>query len=701
MRRTSFSIQIAILGLLSALLGHHAAAQAWTTIGPYGGDARSFAYSPAEPAHILLGTTNSWIYETNDGIQWSRLSKISTSDSLVLDHILFDTADPKRIIVGAWMLDRQDGGIFISSDEGHHWKQVPDMQGQSVRALAQSASDPKIFVAGTLKGIYRSEDGGLHWALISPMGSTELHEVESIAIDPANPQDIYAGTWHLPWKTQDGGRTWQNIKQGMIDDSDVFSIIVDPHTPATVYASACSGIYKSIDAGSQFHKIQGIPSTARRTRVLKQDPTNPNVVYAGTTEGLYKTTDAGTKWSLMTPKDIIINDVYVDPKNSQHVLMATDRSGVLDSEDGGQSFHDSNNGFSQRQLSSMVVDPNNPDTIYVSILNDKRFGGVFVSRDAGKTWSQTNNGLDQQDVFVLAVPSGGNLLAGTSHGIYRWKDDKWIEGGTLLKRATHKVTRVNKKQSNKKQRNKKQSYALPETLVVPDGKIDGSVHGFAFANGELYAATSDGLYISDDSGFAWTRDPVFATHTSEHIANQPTSRTAKRPAKHAADFEAKLEASHISTGFWNVAAGGYTVLAYRLGNVYVSQDQAKTWKAATLPTGWGRDRYVAIDAAGRLWVGGRLGVSYSDDQGQTWQASGLPFNNISGLQYDPQLKRTIATSYDSDLVFGIDLTGKHWVWWNPGWRVHIVTSTSERLIGATLLHGVIQQPEKQAPAGSF
>jgi len=42
-----------------------------------------------------------------------------------------------------------------------------------------------------------------------------------------DPNTVYAGTWHLAWKTADGGATWQQIKKGMIDDSDVFSVIVD------------------------------------------------------------------------------------------------------------------------------------------------------------------------------------------------------------------------------------------------------------------------------------------------------------------------------------------------------------------------------------------------------------------------------------------------------------------------------------------
>src|SRR5690349_22599935 len=50
-------------------------------------------------------------------------------------------------------------------------------------------------------------------------------------------ETIYAGTWHLPWKTTDGGRSWHNIKNGVIDDSDVFSIIIDPKQPQVVYRS--------------------------------------------------------------------------------------------------------------------------------------------------------------------------------------------------------------------------------------------------------------------------------------------------------------------------------------------------------------------------------------------------------------------------------------------------------------------------------
>ncbi len=78
------------------------------------------------------------------------------------------------------------------------------MAGQKILALTASASDPKTMVAGTLEGVYRSVDGGTNWAQISEAGSKELHEVESIAIDPSDPKIIYAG--NLASSMEDDGR---------------------------------------------------------------------------------------------------------------------------------------------------------------------------------------------------------------------------------------------------------------------------------------------------------------------------------------------------------------------------------------------------------------------------------------------------------------------------------------------------------------
>lgn len=412
-----------ILGCCLALLlvcpGEVLAAP-WLPFGPDGGDARRFAADPHDHTHLYLGTANGWIYESHTGgADWKRLARVGKRDDLVLDSIVVDPTDAKHLVVGGWVIDRPDGGLYISRDGGLTWTSQAEMRGQSIRALTAAPSDPKVMVAGTLKGVFRSTDGGDRWTQISPLDSTEIHEIQSVAIDPEDPKVVYAGTWHLPWKTLDAGEHWDNMKQGIIDDSDVFSIIVDPTAPKTVYASACSGIYKSEDAGQQFEKVQGIPSSARRTRVLLQDPNHRDTVWAGTTEGLFRSDDAGKTWTRTTGPEVIVNDVFVDASDSLHVLLATNRGGILASVDRGETFQPSSGGFSARQITAMKRDEKHPATLYVGVVNDKEWGGVFQSDNGGVKWEQQSSGLQGRDVFSLGQAPDGTMIAGTAHGLFR------------------------------------------------------------------------------------------------------------------------------------------------------------------------------------------------------------------------------------------------------------------------------------------
>jgi photosystem II stability/assembly factor-like uncharacterized protein len=625
-------------------------ATAWIPVGPDGGDARSFAADPSDSRHIYLGTTNSWLYESRDaGASWHRLAKLLPQENLVLDNVVVDESDPRTIYVAAWGLEHSNGGFFASHDSGKTWTKSPQMEDQSVLAVAQAATNPKMLVVGTLKGVYRSEDGGQHWDQISPMGSAELHEVESIAIDPKDPKTIYAGTWHLPWKTTDGGANWHNIKQGLIDDSDVFSIIIDPTAPQTVYTSACSGIYKSDNGGELYHKIQGIPSTARRTRVLMQDPVDRSMVYAGTTEGLYRTSSAGTNWTRLTGPDVIINDVYVDPKNPKHVLLATDRSGVLLSNDQATTFTAANQGFSQRQVVALAKDVKDPNRLYAGVVNDKMYGGVFTSADGGRSWQQQSEGLDGRDVFSLAESPDGALLAGTSHGIFEWQDGRWQPENHVVQ-LLEKTTSV---------RRKGKLVKTTKTITKPAGEIDGRVNGFDLTRSTWYAATTAGVYESTDQGKVWTGGAVLGQ----------------------ADFR-------------NVHAMGSVVLATRRTGIAISQDGGKTWQDQALPGQLTTIRTSTIAPGGSMWIGGREGVYYSTDNGANWKfMSSLPISDINAIEYDSDLKRIVITSWSSTWVMAVNEADKSWKWWDAGWHVRGVRSNGGHLLAASLYNGVVVQPQ--------
>jgi photosystem II stability/assembly factor-like uncharacterized protein len=655
-----------LLGLLFLVSCLQLNAVSWLPFGPYGGDARAFAADPHDHAHLYLGTANGWIYESRDGGgEWKRLARVGKRDDLVLDSIVFDPIKPGRILVGAWVLGSPDGGIFVSNDGGVTWAAEKAMEGQSIRALTMAPSDPNIVVAGTLKGVYQSVDGGREWKLISPEGSQELHEVESIAIDPGDAKTIYAGTWHLPWKTTDGGIHWNSIKQGLIEDSDVFSIIVDPKQPNEMYLSACSGIYKSETSGALFHKIQGIPSTARRTRVLMQDPQHLNIVFAGTTEGLWRTVDSGKAWTRTTGPEVIVNDVYVDPTNSNRMLLATDRGGVLASNDGGFSFVPSNNGFSSRQITSYISDPQHPSTLYVGVVNDKAWGGVFQSDNGGLTWTQRSAGLEGHDVFSLGRASDGSLLAGTRHGIYRLNGDVWNRANelTLLPTTTTKPAPKRATGARGASAGKGKTAAAAPVVVTVPGKVvqlDSNVYAFAQSGDVVYAATADGLLSGSATGQSWKQ--VAGLNKQEWL---------------------------------HVAASKGVVMTATVTSGMLSVDNGQNWTTLNLPSELTHVSAIAVDGNGGLWVGGREGIYLSENSGASWgNVKNLYMRDVNSIYYDDASQRVYVTaSGPTTFAFSVHLPDKSVKYWNTGWNLRLVRPVGNHLVGATLFDGVVIEPE--------
>lgn len=642
-----YKLQAIFLALVVALSCPRLWAVNWLPFGPDGGDARSFAMDPQDPSHIYLGTATGWMYESQDsGASWRRLAWVGKRDDLVLDSIVVDKANPKHIVAGAWVLGSTDGGIYVSNDAGRSWTDEPEMRGQSIRALAAAPSDPNLLVAGSLRGVYRSTDGGAHWVLISPPDSREIHEVESIAIDPIHPGIIYAGTWHLPWKTTDGGAHWVNIKEGVIDDSDVFSIIVDPKTPKTVYASACSGIYKSDNGGLRFQKVQGIPSTARRTRVLMQDPKDLNIVFAGTTEGLFRSGDAGKTWLRTTGPEVIVNDVYIDPNNTNRVLLATDRGGVLASRDGGYSFVPSNRGFSARQIVSYVADQQYPARIYVGVVNDKEWGGVFVSENGGLTWTQQSAGLDGHDVVSLEQAPDGAILAGTRHGVYRLDGQVWS-----------RVGKVDFSSASRRGVAARRSVRL--RVDPPGDPFDATVPSLARAGDILYAATSDGLLSSYTAGVSWNLMPGLPRQS------------------------------------WNFVAASRGMIAVATFNsAMMSVNGGRHWVHVALPPELTHVAALAVDGAGGIWVGGLQGVFYSENEGATWQTlSSVTIKGVNSLYYDEGTQRMLITADGGNTIaYAVHLPDMRVEYWNTGWNLKMVRVVGDHLVGATLFDGVVVQP---------
>ena len=641
-----FGVLLAVIILLPVVVVAQSPSSAgWVLLGPDGGDARSLAYDPHDPSRLLLGTSAGELYVSSDsGARWARFAHLGAGNDYVLDNVAIDPRDSRTMYVAAWSVETVGGDLFRSRDGGRTWEALPGMRGKSIRAMSLAPSDPNLIVVGALDGVFRSRDAGQSWERISPANHAEIKNIESIAIDPANPDVIYAGTWHLPWKTENGGRDWHSIKNGIIDDSDVFSIIIDPTLPKVVYVSACSGIYKSYDAGASFRKIQGIPDTARRTRVLQLDPSNSNIVYAGTTEGLFKTVNAGYTWHRMGSANMIVNDVMVDPRRPARVLLATDRSGVLASDNGAETALASNRGFSHRQVSSVVAAPGG-DAIYAGVLNDKEFGGVFSSNDNGSHWQQMNTGLSGDDIFALALADSGELLAGTNRGLYIFDRGAatWRTSNLVLAERTISVVR---------KVGKKEKIVTKRDFVKSE--LRGPVAQIVTTPKRWIAATQSGLYTSLDRGASWHGGTILAENVFVGVSVLDDRVAAASPA-----------------------------------SVLISNDGGTVWSILKLPAYVTRVYGVALEPE-RIWITSREGAFYSKDDGQTWEhvLVGSPAMQVVSVAYDTANRRTLGVASNGEIYSTSD--GRAWSRTaEPGRALRSLSIAGNRIYGITQFSGIV------------
>ena len=643
------TIRVLVFAVLTALAS--VAQQPWVPVGPDGGDVRTLTRDPHAPNRVLLTTSAGMIFESMDGgTNWSRLTRVGDRKDYVLDALIFHPTRQGLVYAAAWSIeDNRSGDVLKSLDGGRTWKKSREMHGESVRALAMSASNPDVLVAGTLTGVHRSTDGGEHWSLISPPNHADIRNVESIAIDPKNPDVIYAGTWHLPWKTTDGGLTWKNIKQGVIDDSDVFSIIIDPVATNNVYISACSGIYKSENAGDSFRKAQGIAYSSRRTRVLMQDPQRSEIVYAGTTEGLFRSADSGQTWTRLTPSNVIVNDILIDPADTKKIMLATDRSGVLVSSDWGSNFSASNRGFAHRQVVTLLADSRDRDTVYAGLINDKEFGGVFVSRDGGVRWQQMSSGLEGADIYTLRQNAAGDLFAGTNRGVFAYRavasDYRWK---ALDVSTTPKITGKGKARK-----------------TIKPAAMNFRVNDLDITTDLWLAAGSSGLFTSTDKGKTWTGGSKDAL----------------------SDFVA-------------VRRLGNSVIAVARRGVVVSHDGGTTWKRGNVPAYSFAD--AALDESGNMYFAAREGVFRSIDGGMNWERlNRFPVNNVNSIIWDRERQRLFATSSNAEQVFESSDAGAHWRATDVGWTLKTLRVAGDHVFAATQFDGVVVRSTGERARATF
>lgn len=658
----------------------------WRTTGPPGGDVRGLVVDPSNPDRFYFGTLDGQLYTSTDaGKQWQLLYNFGRP-KLFVDHIIVDPRNPRILYVGAHR-HKDPGGFFKSTDGGVTWKESAALRNEAVHSLTQSEADPNTLIVGTFNGIFRSDDSGDSWQQLPTSNTPGLMHVESLAMDPRSTRIIYAGTWYLPYKSVDGGQSWKSIKNGIIDDSDIFAIDIDPRDPSHIIASACSGIYESKTAGESWRKVQGIPSQSRRTRAILQHPSLPGLVFAGTTEGFWRSDRGGDadSWMVTTSRQLEINSIAVHPSRPDMIYIGTNNYGVMVSSDAGKTFVPTNAGYSGRFANAILADREIPNRVYASTINTATGGGFFfVSTDNGESWRPSMRSMPSRLITyaILQDAVDANVIyLGTNLGVYRsmdrgtswapvWAPSTPVKRKPAVRRSVKRtVVPVAKRATTPNDLVLRVQQALNVAgyhLGDPDGKPGPSTTAaLKRFQGDRHLPVTSRLDDITLAALGVLRNATAATDESANlILADPVNALVhtvdpytKKPGFLAATNVGVYRSFDPTKGWQKFSYGGgidprTTCISTNLqqpetiwvgtaaSGVLVSHDSGKTWQQIE-----GVPRDVPVNAVvqdpqrpDNVYVGTKQALYLSHDAGASWTRRGgnLPFGDFTSILINPR-----------------------------------------------------------------
>ncbi len=484
--------------------------------------------SPSDDGHIFVGTSNLLLKSNDRGSTWESLS--DTFHRSDIKGLAIHPNNPNIIYarIGLYTfsdcsdVDNDDPdyeesvskycpGIYKSTDGGESWKLLEEVTGDPSEGgvYINEYNDSEIYsVFG--RETFISKDAGISSDVFL---DTKEHPVipdvgvEIITFGESESEVFMAGLQGI-YRTYDNGKTWIETNTGFVG-SEVVDLVTA--LDGTMYATTYNlGIFKSTDGGKNWVFASfGIKNWYGMQ--LATHPEDADTLFTTTNGGVYKSTNAGKSWELIGGSDLCDDEdaggnchyhgIVVEKEAPFKVLVgsggdqyAKEGVGLTGSEDNGESWRNSDDGFVRDvHVSKLVIDPNNNNVFYATTQGETEYtdkvgdgAGVFKSTDRGNNWTQINNGLNSLETNVLAVdPNDSNVLyLGTDDdGIY-----KSINGGENWEKLIPSA-----------------SFGVGDIAVDPENSKNvymGTVDYFRLS--ESRGVLGDfGVYKSTDGGTTW------------------------------------------------------------------------------------------------------------------------------------------------------------------------------------------------------
>ncbi|MCB0209269.1 MAG: hypothetical protein KDJ52_08060 [Anaerolineae bacterium] len=309
---------------------------------------------------------------------------------------------------------------------------LADLSSTTVDTIINDAANHTLFATLDEKGIYRSNDAGYSWQMISSGPSDAI--VKTLAIHPLDQMTLYASTVDQSghgslWLSKDGGEHWTALPLDLpTSDQETSPVIntiaIDSNAPEMLYlGTEGQGLYRFDLTTNQAEQIGSNPRM-QELYVRDFDISSSGDIYAVTTEGLM-VVDGTSMHSLEHVPDTPVS-IAIDPVNPQRLYVGTVAYGVFTSHDGGQSWQALNAGFGWQpgvmlRVSAVTVDEDKPQHLAVATaysVGSQLIGdGIYESFNAGQHWIKI---AEHEDVVDQLVIQGGGIYAATTQGLVRY-----------------------------------------------------------------------------------------------------------------------------------------------------------------------------------------------------------------------------------------------------------------------------------------
>jgi len=191
------------------------------------------------------------------------------------------------------------GGVWKTADAGKTWTPLADfLPTIAVQSLAMDPADPQTLYAGTGdniggevgirgQGIFQTTDGGQTWNQLAGTADANFYYVYSIVVSPIDSNRIYAGTGTGVWMSTDRGATWSQTLPRIAPNSGCEELVIRTDQTTDYLFAACgrfnapkTAVFRNVDVSGGASWESVLALDGMGRTALALAPSNQSIIYA-------------------------------------------------------------------------------------------------------------------------------------------------------------------------------------------------------------------------------------------------------------------------------------------------------------------------------------------------------------------------------------------------------------------------------------